>query len=998
MCPSRPRTSLPRGTETIAGALVCFAVIAVLSALGPVPALADTWTTPHPGVKHLFKKTNVGGPLEVFGLVVDLCAPGVSPRATAPGEKKKKTSAFGNLVGAHAAINGDFFSYENYNTTGFSMGNGESWAGTGDSGWQSVVAFGKYHAYFSDEAEVFKPEWWTTEAVSGFAQIMKDGQAVTNYSCAGHFCQKHPRTAVGLSQDRRTLYMLVVDGRTDISVGVTLKELAQIMKDLGAYDAVNLDGGGSSTMWVQNGGVLNNPSDGSERVVANHLAVFAGGSGQPGACGEWPPEQVMVDSALFDAAGSTDVDGDGQGDLCARAAAGLLCALSGEAALGTVVQGPHPELSDEKGWNHPSHYGTIHMGDLDGDTLADVCARGNSGIRCWKSTGSGFDGTALIGPEWSDAAGWEDEKYFSTIRMLDVNGDGLADLCGRGPDGIDCYRSTGNGFEDGFAGPELSDDQGWGKPEYFGTLRTGDIDGDGRHDLCARGAAGFMCWLSTGDGFTESIGGPTWNDAGGWNQMRYWETIRLPDINGDGRDDLCGRGPAGIECYPSTGSGFSQAIPGPTLADDTGWHDQTNYLPIRFGDINGDGMADLCARANAGIRCWHSLGDGFGPQLNGPELSDGNGWFAARHYNSIRLADVDGDGLADLCGRGPDGAGCWISDGAGFPQAWTGPGWADASGWGNIEYWSTLRLAAPRPLDPCKAPGACLPGALESQPCGECGSSVRTCDEWCGWGTWSACAGIPASEGDPGGAGDNRDAGADPFCDDGNECTDDSCGPDGLCTYSNNSAGCGGGNLCSKGQCVDGICQAQDPRAGCCTGHEDCDVPLERCALDFHVCLPVLCTPCKSNDDCGPAGNLCLAFGQDSSACGVQCEPAAPACPDGFECMSLPGMPSQCVPLDNSCEAPPLPGDVVTQDASGGGDVIAEELALGDGYGAEEESSGGGGNGAGKGASGGCSVSGTGLAAAGAVGGSTRSGMLALALGALVLVWISRRTALRRWR
>ncbi|MBM4355476.1 MAG: hypothetical protein FJ109_17090, partial [Deltaproteobacteria bacterium] len=866
MLPSHPRGCYPNHRGMLARATVCALLAAALVLQRPLPAHADTWTTPHPGVKHVFKKTNMGGPLEVFGLVVDLCEPGVTPRATAPGEKKKKTSSFGSLVGAQAAINGDFFSYENYMTTGYSVGNGEVWAGTGDSGWQSVVAFGKYHAYFSDEPEVFKAQWWTTEAVSGFAQIMKDGEAIASYSCAGHFCQKHPRTAVGLSKDRRTLYLLVVDGRTDISVGVTLKELAVIIKDLGAHDAVNLDGGGSSTMWVQNGGILNNPSDGPERVVANHLAVHASGSGQPGACGEWPPEQVMIDSALFDAAGSTDVDGDGLADFCARAAAGLLCALSGQNGLSKQLQGPHPELSDDLGWNHPSHYGTIHMGDIDGDTLADVCARGNSGIRCWRSTGDGFDDTAILGPAWSDAAGWENEKHFSTIRMLDVDGDGLADLCGRGPGGIECYRSLGNGFEDGFAGPQLSDDQGWGKPEYFGTIRSGDIDGDGKHDLCARGAAGFMCWLSTGVGYGEAIGGPTWNDAGGWSEMRYWETIRLADINGDGRDDLCARGPAGIECYASIGNGFSPAVPGPTLSDDSGWHDQTNYLPIRLGDINGDGMADVCARANAGIRCWHSLGDGFGPQLNGPELSDGNQWFRSRYYNSLRLADLDGDGLSDLCARTPDGVSCWLSDGDGFPTHWTGPGWGDGSGWGSIEYWSTVRLADPRPHDPCKAAGACAPGGTEVQPCGECGTSTRSCDEWCGWGDWTECLGGAA-------AGDAA------VCDDGNVCTDDICGPSGECTSSPNSAPCDGRDLCADAVCVDGACVTQEPREGCCTGHEDCDVPFEKCAPEFHVCLSVICTGCKTNDDCGPPGNLCLAFGPDTLACGAWCDEAAPVCP-----------------------------------------------------------------------------------------------------------------------
>ena len=59
-------------------------------------------------------------------------------------------------------------------------------------------------------------------------------------------------------------------------------ELATLLKGLGAYNAANLDGGGSSAMYVAGQGVVNRPSDGTERVVANHLAVFAPATGSQG--------------------------------------------------------------------------------------------------------------------------------------------------------------------------------------------------------------------------------------------------------------------------------------------------------------------------------------------------------------------------------------------------------------------------------------------------------------------------------------------------------------------------------------------------------------------------------------------------------------------------------------------------------------------------------------------------------------------------------------------
>jgi exopolysaccharide biosynthesis protein len=83
--------------------------------------------------------------------------------------------------------------------------------------------------------------------------------------------ERHPRTALGWND--RYLYLVVVDGRQrKLSRGMTLSELADYLIGLGCQEAINLDGGGSSTLWC-NGRVLNSPSDGWEREVANALVV-----------------------------------------------------------------------------------------------------------------------------------------------------------------------------------------------------------------------------------------------------------------------------------------------------------------------------------------------------------------------------------------------------------------------------------------------------------------------------------------------------------------------------------------------------------------------------------------------------------------------------------------------------------------------------------------------------------------------------------------------------
>ncbi|WP_240506691.1 phosphodiester glycosidase family protein [Thermoactinospora rubra] len=112
-------------------------------------------------------------------------------------------------------------------------------------------------------------------AVGGNHVLVKDGVAQTSTDNAAH-----PRTAVGFSADGRKMYLLTVDGRQADSRGVTYNELAAMMVELGAHNALNLDGGGSSTLLAREPGsatpqVENGPSDGAERPVPNGLALYA---------------------------------------------------------------------------------------------------------------------------------------------------------------------------------------------------------------------------------------------------------------------------------------------------------------------------------------------------------------------------------------------------------------------------------------------------------------------------------------------------------------------------------------------------------------------------------------------------------------------------------------------------------------------------------------------------------------------------------------------------
>src|SRR5699024_6290858 len=90
----------------------------------------------------------------------------------------------------------------------------------------------------------------------------------------------HPRTAVGISRDGSELFVLVLDGRSAESAGMSLPELGQILADMGAHSAVNLDGGGSSALAARAAGaeseaIWNSPSDGEVREVPNALVFYS---------------------------------------------------------------------------------------------------------------------------------------------------------------------------------------------------------------------------------------------------------------------------------------------------------------------------------------------------------------------------------------------------------------------------------------------------------------------------------------------------------------------------------------------------------------------------------------------------------------------------------------------------------------------------------------------------------------------------------------------------
>lgn len=278
---------------------------------GPAAGSARTVTHPYAGVTRTERRDASPRPLSMHVIEVDLDAPGIRFKLTPRGGPLEtiKQSTLDFMTNQHAQIAVNMHFFEPWPAPAPDPGSADLVglaASEGDVYSAFEPAPAKPHAIrFNAQGLNIDPsnraaivsrnpadpsglsvaepvKLWN--AFSGSERVLSNG--VVTAACSGWNKALHPRTAVGLATNRR-LVVLVVDGRqAGVSEGMTVEEVARLLKDdYGVTDALNMDGGGSSTLTMVLGGVprvVNRPSDGAPRTVGSNLAIFAAPAGPAG--------------------------------------------------------------------------------------------------------------------------------------------------------------------------------------------------------------------------------------------------------------------------------------------------------------------------------------------------------------------------------------------------------------------------------------------------------------------------------------------------------------------------------------------------------------------------------------------------------------------------------------------------------------------------------------------------------------------------------------------
>jgi hypothetical protein len=315
------------------------------------------------------------------------------------------------------------------------------------------------------------------------------------------------------------------------------------------------------------------------------------------------------------------------------------------------------DYGTDDGWSDQNYYPRA-VADVNGDGYDDVIGFGQEAVWVSLSTGSSFAAPAVWSVAFTRARGWTSQDLYPRF-VADVNGDHRADLVGFASDGI--WVALSNGVM--FGSSRWWTDE-FGRSGSNWTTQTrypralADVNGDGKADVVGFGKRDVMVALSDGASFDDSEAWIRWYTEGAgqwWSQTLYPRFVA--DVDGDGDADIVGCAWSGVYVSLSRGDRFGTARRWITYfaAGAGGWTSQ-DLWPRAVADVDGDGMADMIGFGDRGVYLSMSEGNRFGAAwLDIEEFGRRAGdWTRQRIYPRL-MGDVNSDGLADIVGFDSDG-------------------------------------------------------------------------------------------------------------------------------------------------------------------------------------------------------------------------------------------------------------------------------------------------------------------------------------------------------
>lgn len=250
-------------------ALIAFLHTVAVGAQRRAPrVVSDVWRDPAPGVRYLRRTTST--PTQIHVVVCDLDAEGVRLFATPHADRWTTVPEFAARHDLEIAVNGGFWSTLQ-DPRGLAAGGGALWPDVAsDPEFATFVLSAARASIHPPDAPPELDD--VSDAVSGKPILVLDGAPDPLLATLPDAQLRAPRTAVGVARSGRRVFLVVVDGRQRDSRGMSFGELAELFVELGADRAMNLDGGGSSEMFVRSaGGVVNTPSRGRWEIAVDEL-------------------------------------------------------------------------------------------------------------------------------------------------------------------------------------------------------------------------------------------------------------------------------------------------------------------------------------------------------------------------------------------------------------------------------------------------------------------------------------------------------------------------------------------------------------------------------------------------------------------------------------------------------------------------------------------------------------------------------------------------------